>query len=69
MFLPNAPGATFISGATSIPESRVLKNDFCLASDKLLGSPDKLNLICLLTLQKTQYANLSFGHIALPFEA
>ena len=24
MFLPNVPGATFIPGATSIPESRVL---------------------------------------------
>ena len=23
MFLPNVPGATFIPGATSIPESRV----------------------------------------------
>ena len=24
MFLPNVPGATFIQGATSIPESRVV---------------------------------------------
>ena len=33
MFLPNVPGATFIPGATSIPESRVQvkrtpRNDF-----------------------------------------
>ena len=26
MFLPNVPGATFISGGTSFPESRVYSN-------------------------------------------
>ena len=38
LFLPNVPGATFIPGATSIPDSRVgfefasyipILNDFC----------------------------------------
>ena len=34
LFLPNVPGATFIQGATFIPESRV--HTFCLHSEPKL---------------------------------
>ena len=34
MFLPNVPGATFIPGATSIPESRVSR----ILGTKYMGS-------------------------------